>query len=95
MLIKFVKDRPGHDFRYALNSNKLRKKLNWKPKIKLDQGIVKTVNWYINNQNYFKKISHKLFVKRLGNKFITMDINEIKELFSRTKKKYSELRRHL
>ena len=68
MLIKFVKDRPGHDFRYALNSNKLRKKLNWKPKIKLDQGIVKTVNWYINNQNYFKNISHKLFVKRLGNK---------------------------
>ena len=68
VLIKFVKDRPGHDFRYALNSNKLRKKLNWKPKIKLDQGIVKTVNWYINNQNYFKKISHKLFVKRLGNK---------------------------
>ena len=66
--IKFVKDRPGHDFRYALNSNKIRKRLKWKPKINLNQGLTKTVNWYVDNQNYFKKISQKLFVKRLGNK---------------------------
>tara|TARA_B100000963_G_scaffold81132_1_gene69026 strand:+ start:4915 stop:5925 length:1011 start_codon:yes stop_codon:yes gene_type:complete len=67
-VIKFVKDRPGHDFRYALNSSKIRKTLKWKPKINLNQGIVRTVNWYVDNQNYFKKISQKLFVKRLGNK---------------------------
>ena len=67
-VIKFVKDRPGHDFRYALNSSKIRKTLKWKPKINLNQGIVRTVNWYVNNQNYFKKISQKLFIKRLGNK---------------------------
>ena len=66
--IKFVKDRPGHDFRYALNSNKIKKKLKWKPKINLNQGITKTVNWYIENQDYFRKISKKLFIKRLGNK---------------------------
>ena len=66
--IKFVKDRPGHDFRYALNSNKIRKRLKWKPKINLNQGLTKTINWYVDNQNYFKKISQKLFVKRLGNK---------------------------
>ncbi len=66
--IQFVKDRPGHDFRYALNSQKIKKKIGWKPKIKLYDGILKTVNWYINNQNFFSKISKKLFIKRLGQK---------------------------
>ena len=64
--IIFVKDRPGHDFRYALNSNKIKRKLKWKPKINLNQGISKTINWYIKNQNYFSNISKKLFSKRLG-----------------------------
>ncbi len=66
--IKFVKDRPGHDFRYALNSNKIKNNLKWKAKTNLTQGIFKTVEWYLNNQNYFKSISKKLFEKRLGNK---------------------------
>ena len=65
--INFVKDRPGHDFRYALNSNKIKKELNWKPKVNLSTGISKTVNWYLDNSNFFSKISKKLFVKRLGN----------------------------
>ena len=64
--INFVKDRPGHDFRYALNSSKIRKDLNWKPKINLKTGIKKTVEWYLNNQKFFKKIEKKLFTKRLG-----------------------------
>ena len=64
--VKFVKDRPGHDFRYALNSKKIKKTLKWKPKINLSKGISKTVEWYINNINFFSKISKKLFVKRLG-----------------------------
>jgi len=66
--IKFVKDRPGHDFRYALDSNKIKKTLNWKPKIDLFKGIIKTVEWYIDNKVYFSKISKKLFDKRLGNR---------------------------
>ena len=66
--IKFVKDRPGHDFRYALNSSKIKKKLKWKPKINLNRGLLMTVDWYINNQSYFSKISKKLFLKRLGTK---------------------------
>ncbi len=66
--IIFVKDRPGHDFRYALNSNKIKKELNWKPKINLNNGISKTVDWYIKNQSYFSNISKKLFSKRLGKK---------------------------
>ncbi len=59
--IIFVKDRPGHDFRYALNCSKIKKKLKWKPKINLNQGITKTVDWYIKNQKYFKKINEKNF----------------------------------
>tara|TARA_A100001015_G_scaffold156124_1_gene173290 strand:- start:3049 stop:4053 length:1005 start_codon:yes stop_codon:yes gene_type:complete len=59
--IIFVKDRPGHDFRYALNSNKIKKKLKWKPKINLNQGISKTVDWYIKNQKYFRKLNEKNF----------------------------------
>ena len=66
--INFVKDRPGHDFRYALNSNKVKKELNWKPKTNLSKGINKTVSWYLENRNFFSKISKKLFIKRLGNK---------------------------
>ena len=64
--IIFVKDRPGHDFRYALNSNKIKKRLKWKPKTSLNHGISKTIDWYIDNQKYFLKISKKLFLKRLG-----------------------------
>ena len=64
--ILFVKDRPGHDFRYALNSNKIKKNLKWKPKINLNEGISKTVEWYLNNQEFFSKIKKKLFTKRLG-----------------------------
>ena len=62
--IIFVKDRPGHDFRYALNSNKIKKKLKWKPKINLNRGISKTVDWYIKNQKYFKKLNEKNFSHR-------------------------------
>ena len=48
--IKFIKDRPGHDFRYALNNNKIHKKLGWKTKISLHAGLLQTFNWYINNK---------------------------------------------
>tara|TARA_Y100000816_G_C26006448_1_gene526015 strand:+ start:24 stop:1028 length:1005 start_codon:yes stop_codon:yes gene_type:complete len=62
--IIFVKDRPGHDFRYALNSNKIRKNLKWRAKMNLNQGISKTVDWYIKNQGYFKKLNEKNFSYR-------------------------------
>ena len=64
--IKFIKDRPGHDFRYALNNNKIHKKLGWKTKISLHAGLLQTFNWYINNKNFFKCVSKKLYTKRLG-----------------------------
>jgi dTDP-glucose 4,6-dehydratase len=64
--IQFVKDRPGHDFRYALNSKKIQRKLKWKAKIKLNKGLLDTFEWYLNNMNFFTSISKKLYSKRLG-----------------------------
>ena len=64
--IKFIKDRPGHDFRYALNNKKILKKLGWKTKISLHDGLLRTFNWYINNKNFFNSVSKKLYTKRLG-----------------------------
>ena len=64
--IKFVKDRPGHDFRYALDNRKMSNKLNWKTKIKFDQGLKRTIEWYFNNKKFFNKISKKNYEKRLG-----------------------------
>jgi len=64
--INFIKDRPGHDVRYALNSNKIKKKLQWKPKTNFKKGIRLTFEWYKNNQEYYKSLSKKDIVKRLG-----------------------------
>jgi len=66
--IKYVKDRPGHDIRYALNSNKIRKKLKWKPKISIKKGLEMTIKWYLENTEYYKSLSKKNMIKRLGNK---------------------------
>jgi len=51
-LIKYVDDRPGHDFRYSIDSSKLSKNLNWVPAESFESGIVKTVKWYVDNQNW-------------------------------------------
>ena len=65
--IKFVKDRPGHDLRYALNSKKINTKLKWIPKTKIMDGLNKTFLWYYNNQQYFKNLRKKDIIQRLGN----------------------------
>ena len=65
--INFIKDRPGHDIRYALNSNKIKKELNWKPKINFKEGIKLTYDWYNENRRYYKSISKKDILNRLGN----------------------------
>jgi len=55
-LIEFVEDRPGHDFRYSMNSSKIRTELSWKNKMKFDEGLKKTVDWYLLNKNWWKDI---------------------------------------
>ena len=64
--IKFVKDRPGHDFRYALNSSKLKNKIKWKPKTNFKKGLERTFLWYLNNQKYYTTIKRINILKRLG-----------------------------
>ena len=64
--INFVKDRPGHDIRYALNSNKIKKKLGWWPKTNFSKGIKLTLDWYLKNKSYYKSLSKKDINNRLG-----------------------------
>lgn len=55
-MIEFVKDRPGHDTRYALNCEKMRKELGWTPEVKFEEGIEKTIKWYKKNEKWWNKI---------------------------------------
>jgi dTDP-glucose 4,6-dehydratase len=64
--IEFVKDRPGHDVRYALDSKKILVKLGWKTKMNFKKGLEKTFLWYLKNEKYYKSISKKDIIKRIG-----------------------------
>ncbi len=66
--INFVKDRPGHDIRYALNSNKIKRELKWFPKTEFSKGIKLTLKWYLKNKSYFNSLSKKDIINRLGKK---------------------------
>jgi len=56
-LIEFVEDRPGHDYRYSMNSNKISKEMGWKSKTNFDEGIQKTVDWYLNHEEIWKDLT--------------------------------------
>ena len=66
-LINFVEDRPSHDFRYAVNSTKIREELGWNEKYDLKTGLVKTVKWYLENIEWINDIRlNKYNLERLG-----------------------------
>ena len=56
-LITYVPDRPGHDFRYAMDSRKIETELNWKPKESFETGLRKTIKWYLSNTEWLKTLS--------------------------------------
>jgi dTDP-glucose 4,6-dehydratase len=56
-LITFVKDRAGHDLRYAIDSTKLQNKLGWKPSLQFEEGLEKTVDWYLNNDEWLNNVT--------------------------------------
>ena len=66
-LITFVKDRPGHDFRYAIDASKLKKEIGWEPKESFNTGIQKTIEWYLKNEEWWKTIQENTYKQeRLG-----------------------------
>lgn len=58
-LIEFVPDRPGHDRRYAMDISKINRELNWQPKVNLEAGLRKTIEWYLSNQNWVASIQNR------------------------------------
>ena len=56
-LITYVKDRPGHDFRYAIDSNKINRELGWRPTVTFQEGLSKTIDWYFENDSWLKNVT--------------------------------------
>ena len=56
-LITYVKDRPGHDLRYAIDASKINKELGWKPTVTFEQGLSQTIDWYLNNEDWLKNVT--------------------------------------
>lgn len=70
-LIEFVKDRPGHDFRYAMDNTKSRRELDWSPKVSFSEGLYKTIDWYLKNQKWVETVNsgeYKSFYERWYNR---------------------------
>lgn len=62
-LIKFVKDRAGHDRRYAIDASKLENELNWKPSIQFEEGLSKTIDWYLANSKWINEVTSGEYLK--------------------------------
>ncbi len=56
-LITYVKDRPGHDLRYAIDASKINKELGWKPSVTFEEGLSKTIDWYLSNEEWLKNVT--------------------------------------
>ena len=67
-LIKFVEDRPGHDFRYAIDNSKIKSNLGWKPKYSFASGLESTIKWYCDNEKWYEDLIKSDYLKRMGTK---------------------------
>ena len=54
--VTYVKDRPGHDRRYAIDASKLKRELGWKPMVGFEEGMARTVNWYLDNESWVGRV---------------------------------------
>ena len=61
MLIAYVKDRPGHDLRYAIDASKINKELGWKPSVTFEQGLERTIDWYLTNTSWLKNVTSGVY----------------------------------
>ena len=62
-LITYVKDRAGHDLRYAIDATKLSKELGWKPSVQFEEGLAKTIDWYLNNEEWLENVTSGAYMK--------------------------------
>ena len=62
-LITFVKDRPGHDRRYAIDATKIKEELGWQPKIQAKEGLRKTAEWYLANSEWLENVTSGMYQK--------------------------------
>ncbi len=62
-LIKYVKDRPGHDLRYAIDASKINTELGWKPSVTFEQGLERTIDWYLSNEEWLKNVTSGTYQK--------------------------------
>ena len=66
-LITFVTDRPGHDARYAIDPSRIRNELGWRPSVTVEVGLEKTVQWYLDNEDWWRPLLERTGVgQRLG-----------------------------
>jgi dTDP-glucose 4,6-dehydratase len=61
-LITYVKDRAGHDLRYAIDASKIKKKLGWEPSLQFEEGLAKTVDWYLTNETWLRNVTDKSYM---------------------------------
>lgn len=69
-LITYVKDRAGHDLRYAIDSSKLQKELGWKPSLQFEEGLEKTVSWYLTNEEWLNNVTSGNYQKYYENQYV-------------------------
>lgn len=70
-LITFVKDRAGHDLRYAIDASKMKNELGWKPSVSFEEGLEKTVDWYMNNRSWMERITSGEYQKYYESQYVT------------------------
>src|SRR5690606_23918578 len=68
-LITFVKDRPGHDLRYAIDANKINKELGWYPSVTFEQGLAITIDWFLSNQEWLNNVTSGAYQKYYENQY--------------------------
>jgi dTDP-glucose 4,6-dehydratase len=69
-LITFVKDRAGHDLRYAIDSSKLQKDLGWVPSVTFEQGLERTVDWYLTNEEWLNNVTSGNYAKYYEEQYV-------------------------
>jgi dTDP-glucose 4,6-dehydratase len=70
-LITFIKDRPGHDLRYAIDASKINKELGWSPSVTFEEGISDTIDWYLENEKWLQNVTSGKYQKYYQDMYVT------------------------